>query len=51
MTHDSLPKSQAAGLSRHGPTYLHVTRGLGCSKYNLRFWCPAEMTVIRLVPA
>lgn len=49
ITHDSLPKLQSSGLSQHGSITLHVSRGLGCSKYNLRLWCPPEMTVVRLL--
>lgn len=51
FTHDSLQKSQSCGLSQHGMTWLHVSRGLGCSKWNLRIYCPPEMTVIRLLAA
>jgi predicted MPP superfamily phosphohydrolase len=49
FTHDDLPKTNSAGLTEFGKTYLHVSRGLGCSKWNLRLWCAPEMTVIRLL--
>lgn len=51
FTHDSLHWSESFGLSRHGETWLHVSRGLGCSKWNLRLNCPPEMTSIKLCPA
>ena len=55
LTHDTLPKKYCAGMTRFDDaehrTWLHVSRGLGCSKWNLRLWCPPEMTVIRLLAA
>ncbi len=51
FTHDGLPSAQSFGLSKHGEAWLHVSRGLGCSKWNLRVNCPPEMTVIRLIAA
>lgn len=51
FTHDTLHWSESFGLSKHDNTWLHVSRGLGCSKWNLRLWCPPEMTVIRLLPS
>lgn len=50
FTHDRLHWSHSFGLTRFENTWLHVSRGLGCSKINLRINCPAEMTVLRLVP-
>lgn len=49
FTHDTLPMSCASGLSHFGETHLHVSRGLGCSKWNLRINCPPEMTMITLI--
>ncbi len=51
FTHDTLPRQTSGGMTRMGDTWLHVSRGLGCSKWNLRLWCPPEMTVITLQPA
>lgn len=49
FTHDSLHWSKSYGLSHTEKAWLHVSRGLGCSKWNLRLFCPPEMTVIRLL--
>jgi uncharacterized protein len=51
MTHDSLGWPMHAGLHRVENTWLHVTRGLGWTGLPLRTFCPAEMTLIRLVSA
>lgn len=50
FTHDTLHWSSSYGLTRFDGTWLHVSRGLGCSKWNLRLNCPPEMTVLRLIP-
>lgn len=51
IRHDSLPRRQIYSLHRFGPTWLHTSRGLGCSKWNVRLFCPPEITVIRLSAA
>lgn len=48
FTHDSLPRSQAGGLHRFNETWLHASRGFGCSAINVRLFCPSEITLIRL---
>jgi uncharacterized protein len=48
----TLPNRLAMGMSRMGPAYLHVSPGLGTSKYApFRFLCRPEATVLELVPA
>lgn len=45
-----VPLDQARGLSRHGATWLHVSAGLGHSRYApYRFACRPEATVLDLV--
>jgi len=47
-----LPLGQARGLSRHGATWLHVSAGLGHSRYApYRLACRPEATVLDLVAA
>jgi predicted MPP superfamily phosphohydrolase len=47
-----LPLDQARGPSRHGSVWLHVSAGLGHSRYApYRFACRPEATVLDLVPA
>lgn len=41
---------QAAGWYRDGRTRLYVNRGLGVTGLPLRYGCPAEMGVFRMVP-
>ncbi len=48
LTHDTLPKSLAAGLHRHEDTLLHISRGVGTSGLKLRAFCPPEMTLFEL---
>ena len=46
-----LPLSQARGLSRHGSAWLHVSAGLGHSRYApVRFACRPEATLLELHP-
>ena len=46
-----LPLSQARGLSRYGPAWLHVSAGLGHSRYApVRFACRPEATLLELRP-
>ena len=49
VTNCSLPSRLARGLSRLGPAYLHVSPGLGTSKYApFRFLCRPEATMLEL---
>lgn len=51
VTNSSLPTRFARGLVRLGPGYLHVSPGLGTSKYApFRFLCPPEATLLELRP-
>jgi uncharacterized protein len=51
VTNCDLPRDQARGLSRHGTSYLHVSAGLGTSKYaRFRFACRPEASLLRLIP-
>lgn len=52
VTNCDLPRGQARGLSRHGASYLHVSAGLGTSKYaRFRFGCRPEASLLHVVPA
>jgi len=47
----SIPPRFASGLVRMGTAVLHVSRGLGTSKYApFRFWCRPEATILELRP-
>ncbi|HEX6675919.1 MAG TPA: metallophosphoesterase [Actinomycetes bacterium] len=47
-----LPLDQARGLSRWGSSWLHVSAGLGTSKFApFRFGCRPEASLLTLVPA
>jgi uncharacterized protein len=48
LTHDSLPRPHAGGMTHVHGTWLHVSRGIGCSKWPIRTWCPPEISIIRL---
>ena len=48
ISHDSLPKRFASGLHRVDDTWLHVSRGLGCTMWQLRVYSPPQITVFRL---
>jgi uncharacterized protein len=51
VTNCSVPTRLARGLARLGPSYLHVSAGLGTSKYApFRLLCRPEATVLELVP-
>lgn len=51
VTNCSIPTRLARGLARMGPAYLHVSPGLGTSKYApFRLLCRPEATVIELRP-
>jgi predicted MPP superfamily phosphohydrolase len=47
----SMPPKLASGLVRMGTAVLHISRGLGTSKYApFRFWCRPEATFLELRP-
>ncbi len=49
VTNCDLDTKRARGLSRHQDSALHVSAGLGCSRYApFRFACPPEATLITL---
>ena len=52
VTNSTIPTRLSMGLSRFGPTVLHVSPGLGTSKYApFRFLCRPEATLLELTPA
>ena len=51
LTNGTTPTKLAMGLSRLGPAYMHVSPGLGTSKYApFRFLCRPEATYLELLP-
>jgi uncharacterized protein len=51
VTNCDLPREQVRGLSRWGSTWLHVSAGLGTSKYApFRFACRPEASLLNVVP-
>src|SRR5207244_2418683 len=51
VTNSSIPPRLCMGLTRLGKAYLHVSPGLGTSKFApFRFLCRPEATVLELVP-
>lgn len=51
VTNSSLPNALAAGPSRIGNAWLHVSPGIGCSKFTpIRFLCRPEVTLLELRP-
>ena len=51
VTNCSIPTRLARGLSRLGPSYLHVSPGLGTSRYApFRLLCRPEATLLELGP-
>jgi predicted MPP superfamily phosphohydrolase len=49
VTNSSVPTRLARGLARLGPSYLHVSPGLGTSKYApFRLLCRPEATLLEL---
>jgi predicted MPP superfamily phosphohydrolase len=51
VTNSHMPRDLARGLSRIGGAYLHVSPGLGTSKYApFRFLCRPEATLLELRP-
>jgi hypothetical protein len=52
VTNCSIPTRLARGLSRLGSSYLHVSPGLGTSKYApFRLFCRPEATLLELRPS
>ncbi|HZD00611.1 MAG TPA: metallophosphoesterase [Actinomycetes bacterium] len=52
VTNCDLPRDRVRGLSRWGSSWLHVSGGLGTSKYApFRFACRPEASLLTLVPA
>jgi predicted MPP superfamily phosphohydrolase len=52
VTNSHMPRVLSRGLSRIGKSYVHVSPGLGTSKYApFRFLCRPEATVLELSPA
>ncbi|HEX2069650.1 MAG TPA: metallophosphoesterase [Actinomycetota bacterium] len=52
VTNSTIPTRLSMGLSRFGRTVLHVSPGLGTSKYApFRFLCRPEATLLELTPA
>jgi predicted MPP superfamily phosphohydrolase len=52
VTNCDLPRDRVRGLSRWGGSWLHVSAGLGTSKYApFRFACRPEASLLELVPA
>lgn len=52
VTNCSIPNRLASGLARLGPGYLHVSAGLGTSKFApFRLFCRPEATYLELRPA
>jgi len=50
VTNSAIPSRLCMGLSRFGRAYLHVSPGLGTSKFApFRFLCRPEATIIELV--
>ena len=51
VTNSTIPRRLCTGLSRFGRSYLHVSPGLGTSKFApFRFLCRPEATLIELIP-
>ena len=51
VTNCDLPRDQVRGLSRWGSSWLHVSAGLGTSKYApFRFACRPEASLLTVVP-
>jgi predicted MPP superfamily phosphohydrolase len=51
VTNCDLPRDRVRGLSRWGSSWLHVSAGLGTSKYApFRFACRPEASLLKVVP-
>lgn len=52
VTNSQMPRNVARGVSRLGDAWLHVSAGLGTSKYApIRFACRPEACLLELTPA
>jgi uncharacterized protein len=52
VTNCSLPSALASGLNQIGSGHLHVSPGLGTSKFSpVRLFCPPEVTLLKLAPS
>lgn len=52
VTNSHIPRRLCRGLSHLGPTLMHISPGLGTSKFaKFRFLCRPEATVLELVPS
>jgi uncharacterized protein len=52
VTNCSIPPRLASGLARLGPSYMHVSPGLGTSKFApFRLFCRPEATILELSPS
>ena len=52
VTNSHVPRGLSRGLSRIGPAYVHVSPGLGTSKFApFRFLCRPEATLLELSPS
>jgi predicted MPP superfamily phosphohydrolase len=51
ISHDSLPKTQVAGIHRINGTTLITSRGMGVGKHPIRVFCPAEVIELHLTGA
>lgn len=50
VNNSSMPLRITAGLFRFGPSFLHISQGLGTSKYApYRFLCPPQAELLHLV--
>lgn len=49
ISHDALPRGFSAGVHRWGDTWMNVSRGIGFSDWQIRVWCPPEVTVVTVV--
>jgi predicted MPP superfamily phosphohydrolase len=51
VTNGDMPRRLCRGLSRLGPALMHISPGLGTSKYApFRFLCRPEATILELTP-
>jgi predicted MPP superfamily phosphohydrolase len=51
VTNCSMPRRLVSGAIRMGAAILHISPGLGTSKYApFRFWCRPEATLLELRP-
>ena len=48
-TNSGIEPARAAGLHKHGAMNLHVSNGLGTSKFApIRLWCPPSATLLKI---